>query len=172
MLFSCLYKGSKFIKLYTSTVWSLLAANYTFKKLFNACSHVDVIGSAAAGDLVRVHGPVADGSQVDVCVPCCHLRPCGCSWPLLQSEVTLRSMAGLRLVLAQKPCWHPCPVLWQRAVLVSMVSIDTGDHAEVCGTCRLQSGRPWSMLPLIAKGKEATFTLCWWLQTHSWNRGT
>lgn len=82
---------------------------------------------------------------------CCHQGPC----------------RGQRSCCSQDPCWCLWPVMWQKAMLMSIVYImprsvanaGIGVHVNIHGFCCQQKscGRPWSVLLLIVKNKEATF---------------
>jgi len=119
-------------------------------------SHVGVCGPAADEDHAT-----AD-SHVDVCSPSYHQSPhrylmsvmCARAWSMLISTVyaaateghvgsklpedMLMSMgcdATRDCIAVHNPIGYLCCVLWQRAMLVSVICTMTGDHAEVHGTC-------------------------------------
>lgn len=80
------------------------------------------------------------------------------------------SMASRGHIVVLDLYYHGLPrlVMWQRAVLMSMVCTTTGDHAEVCGPCQYwrPCGYLWFMFLLTAKGKEGTFAMVL-MTTHS-----
>lgn len=89
--------------------------------------------------------------------PCDHWRPWGYLWAGLPPGTIVVSMA------------HGA----SEAMLVSVIYIATGEHAEVCscdntgdhvhvyGPCRCQKtcGSPWSVFPLTLKGEEIAFAV-------------
>jgi hypothetical protein len=93
-------------------------------------------------------------------------------WSVLPLEATLVSVVHCpRLCWSWSSCGYPwfmlppramyrfMVVLWQRALLISLVCVSTIDHAEVHGTCWHWRWciSPWFMFQLTVKGKEATY---------------
>lgn len=82
-------------------------------------------------------GHVASGSHLDIYHQCCNWGPWRYPWSGLWPRTVLMSMG---LDCHKRPCWG----LW------SILQDHRCCHQKPCGI-------PWSMLPLTAKGKEASF---------------